>query len=85
MAAMRKMKIDPSELTGRHPAAVRRRIEGLERLLEGASEKTTQMPVPKEVTGSHPPTPASRGPVLVVIAVLALVLILLLYMLAVRR
>jgi len=35
MAATRKMKIDPSELTGRHPAAVRRRIEGLERLLEG--------------------------------------------------
>ena len=35
MAATRKMKIDPSELTGRHPAAVRRRSEGLERLLEG--------------------------------------------------
>lgn len=35
MAATRKMKIDPSELAGRHPAAVRRRIEGLERLLEG--------------------------------------------------
>jgi hypothetical protein len=35
MAATRKMKIDPSDLTGRHPAAVRRRIEGLEKLLEG--------------------------------------------------
>ena len=35
MAATRKMKIDPSELAGRHPAAVRRRIEGLEKLLEG--------------------------------------------------
>jgi hypothetical protein len=35
MAATRKMKIDPSDFAGRHPAAVRRRIEGLERLLEG--------------------------------------------------
>ena len=35
MTAARKMKIDPSELAGRHPAAVRRRIEGLEKLLEG--------------------------------------------------
>ncbi len=56
----------------------------LERLLEGASEKTTQMPVPKDAPGQPAPT-QSRGPVLIVIAVLALVLILLLYMLAVRR
>ena len=35
MAATRKMKIDPSDFAGRHPAAVRRRIEGLEKLLEG--------------------------------------------------
>lgn len=35
MAATRKMKIDPSDFAGRHPAAIRRRIEGLEKLLEG--------------------------------------------------
>lgn len=35
MAATRKMKIDPADFAGRHPAAVRHRIEGLERLLEG--------------------------------------------------
>jgi hypothetical protein len=29
------MKIDPSDFAGRHPAAIRRRIEGLEKLLEG--------------------------------------------------
>ena len=56
----------------------------LERLLEGASEKTTQMAVPKEASSSSEVS-QGRGPVLVVIAVLALVLILLLYMLAVRR
>ena len=66
-----------SKITSGGPAT------SLERLLEGASEKTTQMPVPKEVTGTTPVP--SRAPVLVVIAVLALVLILLLYMLAVRR
>jgi hypothetical protein len=35
MAPARKMKIDPSDFAARHPAAVRRRIEGLEKLLEG--------------------------------------------------
>jgi hypothetical protein len=35
MAPARKMKIDPSDFAGRHPAAIRRRIEGLEKLLEG--------------------------------------------------
>ncbi len=35
MATTRKLKIDPSDFAGRHPGAVRRRIEGLEKLLEG--------------------------------------------------
>jgi hypothetical protein len=35
MAPASKMKIDPSDFAGRHPAAIRRRIEGLEKLLEG--------------------------------------------------
>lgn len=35
MAGARKLKFDPTELAGSHPSAVRRRIEGLERLLEG--------------------------------------------------
>lgn len=35
MAGARKMNINPSDFAGSHPAAVRRRIEGLERLLEG--------------------------------------------------
>lgn len=35
MAGARKMNFNPAELAGRHPAAVRRRIEGLEHLLEG--------------------------------------------------
>ncbi len=70
-------------------------VPSLEKLLEGASEKTTKMPVPAmamsaEFTGpvsaKDPGEPAqSRGPVLVVISVLALVLIILLYMLAVRH
>lgn len=35
MATTRKLKIDPADFAGRHPGAVRRRIEGLEKLLEG--------------------------------------------------
>ena len=70
-------------------------VPSLEKLLEGASEKTTKMPVPTlpmsaEFTGPIRAKDAAepsqgRGPVLVVIGVLALVLIILLYMLAVRR
>lgn len=35
MAGARKMNFDPADYAGRHPAAVRKRIEGMERLLEG--------------------------------------------------
>jgi serine/threonine-protein kinase len=67
-----------SKLSTSNPAA-----QSLEKLLEGASEKTTKMPVPQFDTPS-PPT-KSRGPVLVVILILAVVLIVLLSMLAVRH
>ena len=70
-------------------------VPSLEKLLEGASEKTTKMPVPalamsgdfgRPLGTKDPGEPAQgRGPVLVVISVLALVLIILLYMLAMRH
>ena len=65
-------------------------VPSLERLLEGAAEQTTKMPVPTlstlaSMSKDPSETPQSRAPVLVVIAVLALVLIILLYMLVVRH
>ena len=70
-------------------------VPSLEKLLEGASEKTTKMPVPAlalsaefngRIKTKDTGEPAQgRGPVLVVISVLALVLIILLYMLAMRH
>lgn len=35
MAGARKLNFDPADFAGRHPGAVRKRIEGMERLLEG--------------------------------------------------